>query len=51
MTLSEAILWPGTKACERLGVDPEGEGALIRWLFNTLIYLVVGLIVVWIVVA
>lgn len=48
MTLSEAILWPGTKVCERLGVDPEGENALIRWMVNTLVYLVVSLIVVWI---
>mgnify|MGYP000456991123 FL=1 len=50
MSLSEAILWPGTKVCERLGVDPEGDAGLIRWLINTLVYLVVSLIVVWIVV-
>ena len=47
MSLSEAFLWPGTKVCERLGVDPEGEAALIRWFVNTLVYLVVGLAVVW----
>jgi len=51
MTLSEAILWPGTKVCERLGVNPEGEAALIRWLVNTLVYLVVSLIVMWIIMA
>ena len=51
MTLSEAILWPGTKVCERLGVNPEGEAALIRWLVNTLVYLVVSLIVMWIILA
>ncbi|SFD95693.1 hypothetical protein SAMN04488523_10425 [Sulfitobacter brevis] len=50
MTLSEAILWPGTKACEKVGIDPEGEAGLLRWLVNTLVYLVVGLIFVWIVV-
>ncbi len=50
MSLSEAILWPGTKVCEGLGVDPEGDAGLIRWLINTLVYLVVSLIVVWIVV-
>ena len=50
MTFSEAFLWPGTKACERLGVDPEGEAGLIRWMVNTLVYLVVSLIVVWVVV-
>jgi hypothetical protein len=50
MTLSKAFLWPGTKACERLGVDPKGEAGLIRWMVNTLVYLVVSLIVVWVVV-
>lgn len=50
MTLSEAFLWPGTKVCERLGVNPEGEAALIRWMVNTFVYLVVSLTVVWIVV-
>ena len=49
VTLSQAFLWPGTKACERLGVDPEGEACLIRWMVNTLVYLVVSLTVVWIV--
>lgn len=48
MSLSEAFLWPGTKVCERLGVNPEGEAALIRWMVNTLVYLVVSLIVVWV---
>ncbi len=47
MSLSEAILWPGTKVCERLGVNPEGEAALIRWMVNSLVYLVVSLVVVW----
>ena len=51
MTLSEAILWPGTKVCERLGVNPEGEAALIRWLVNTLVYLVASLIIMWIIMA
>ena len=48
MTPSEAFLWPGTKVCERLGVDPEGEAGLIRWMVNTLVYLTVSLIAVWI---
>ena len=50
MTLAHLILWPGTKVCEHLGVDPEGEAGLIRWMVNTLVYLVVSLIVVWVVV-
>ncbi len=50
MSLSEAFLWPGTKVCERMGVDPEADAGLVRWLINTLLYLVVGLIVVWVVV-
>ncbi len=48
MSLTEVFLWPGTKACERLGVDPEGENALIRWMVNTLVYLVISLVGVWI---
>jgi hypothetical protein len=48
MSLSEAILWPGTKVCERLGVNPEGEAALIRWMVNTLVYLIVSLAFVWV---
>ncbi|MFV2053332.1 hypothetical protein [Aliiroseovarius sp. YM-037] len=51
MTLSDAFLWPGTKACERLGLDPEADAGLIRWFFNTLFYLVIGLVIVWIIVA
>ena len=50
MSLSEAFLWPGTKFCERLGVNPEGDAGLIRWMINTLVYLVVSLIIVWLVV-
>ena len=50
MKISEAVLWPGTKICERMGVDPTSDGGLIRWFFNTLIYLTLSLIVVWIVV-
>ncbi|WP_417208156.1 hypothetical protein [Antarctobacter sp.] len=50
MTLSEAFLWPGTKACEKMGVDPEGEAGLLRWMVNTLVYLVLSLTVVWVLV-
>lgn len=49
MTLSEAFLWPGTKVCQRLGVDPESDAGMIRWLINTLVYLVLSLIVMWII--
>ena len=47
MSLSEAILWPRANVRQRLDVDPEGDGGLIRWMINTPVYLVVGLIVVW----
>ncbi|MGP6088808.1 MULTISPECIES: hypothetical protein [Antarctobacter] len=50
MTLSDAFLWPGTKVCEKLGVDPEGEAGLLRWMVNTLVYLVLSLTVVWVLV-
>ncbi|WP_196778417.1 hypothetical protein [Thalassorhabdomicrobium marinisediminis] len=49
MTFSEALLFPGTKVCEHYGVNPEGEGALIRWMVNTLIYLVISLTLVWVI--
>lgn len=51
MTFSEIILWPGTKACEYLGVDPSADAGLIRWMINTLVYLVVLLTVVFLVVS
>lgn len=50
MSLSEAFLLPGTKICQLLGVDPEADAGLIRWMFNTLIYLVLSLIIVCVVV-
>ena len=51
MSLSEVLLWPGTKICERLGVDPEGDAGLIRWMINTLVYLMVSLSVVCAIIA
>ena len=45
MKLAEAFLWPGAKACEYFGVGPEGEAGLLRWLVNTIVYLVASLIV------
>jgi hypothetical protein len=51
MSLSEVFLWPGTKICERLGVDPEGDAGLIRWMINTLVYLMISLTIVWAIIA
>ncbi|MGB7317341.1 MAG: hypothetical protein WBC85_05170 [Planktotalea sp.] len=50
MNFAEMVLWPGTKICEKMGIDPSSDAGLIRWMINTLIYLVVALIIVWIVV-
>lgn len=50
MKLADAFLWPGTKLCERMGVDPESDAGLIRWMFNTLFYLFVLLAILWIVI-
>ncbi len=47
MSLSEMILWPGTKICERLGVEPESDAGLIRSMFNMIIYLVVISGITW----
>ncbi|MDG1738324.1 MAG: hypothetical protein P8L68_02575 [Paracoccaceae bacterium] len=49
MSVSDMFLWPGTKVCERLGVDPTADAGLIRWMINTLVYSVVALIFVWII--
>lgn len=49
MSLSEIFLWPGSKLCKRIGVDPQSDAGLIRWMFNMIFYLVVTLTVVWIV--
>jgi hypothetical protein len=49
MSISEAILWPGTKICERMGVDPKADAGLIRSMFNMIVYLCVSLTVMWII--
>ncbi len=51
MTLTDVLLWPGTKICEWLGVDPEGDAGLIRSMFNMIVYLCITLTIVWIVTA
>lgn len=50
MSIADMILAPGTKICEKMGVDPTADGGLIRWMVNTLIYLILALIMVWIIV-
>ena len=49
MKLADIFLWPGTKLCERLGVDPNSDAGLIRWMFNTLFYLFVLLSALWLI--
>ncbi len=44
MPLLNAFLWPGTKICQLLKISPEAdEAGLARSMFNTIIYLVIGL--------
>ena len=50
MKFADMVLWPGTKICEKMGIDPSSDAGLIRWMVNTLIYLVVALLIVWVVV-
>lgn len=47
MSIAEIVLWPGTKICQFLGVDPEGDAGLIRSMFNMIVYLVVILGFMW----
>lgn len=51
MSFSDVVLWPGTKICQRMGVDPEGDAGLIRSMFNMIVYLVVMLAAMWVVMA
>jgi hypothetical protein len=43
--MTKLLLWPGTKICERLGVDPEADAGLIRSMFNMIVYITVILTV------
>jgi hypothetical protein len=47
MSIAEIVLWPGTKICQFLGVDPEDDAGLIRSMFNMIVYLVVILGFMW----
>lgn len=49
MSISDVILWPGTKVCERIGIDPEADAGLIRSMFNMIIYLCVILTAMWVI--
>lgn len=49
MSVAELFLWPGTTFCRWMGVDPEGDAGLIRWMFNTLFYLFVTLTLLWVI--
>ncbi|SDZ19818.1 hypothetical protein SAMN05444004_107124 [Jannaschia faecimaris] len=51
MKLADVFLWPGHRLCQRLGLNPDADAGLIRWMFNTVFYLLIGLILVWIAVA
>ncbi|WP_323006198.1 hypothetical protein [Pseudorhodobacter sp.] len=48
MKFVNALLWPGTKICQWLGVDPTADAGLIRSMFNMLVYLVVILAGLWV---
>lgn len=49
MFLVNILLWPGTKICERLGLDPTADQGLIRSMFNMIIWLTVLLGVLWVI--
>lgn len=51
MTMVDVLLWPGTKICERMGVDPTSDAGLIRSMFNMIVYLIVILGLMWVVMA
>jgi hypothetical protein len=47
MSLTQLMLWPGTKICQRMGIDPEADAGLIRAMFNMIVYLVIFLGLIW----
>ena len=47
MWFVNAMLWPGTVICRKIGVDPESDMGLVRSMFNMIIYLVVLLGALW----
>jgi hypothetical protein len=51
MSITDIILWPGTKICEFLRVQPENDAGLIRSIFDMIVYLVVILGFMWAVMA
>ena len=51
MALIDLFLLPGTLICKRLGISDEADEArLARSMFNTLVYTVVSLALLWAVV-
>ena len=51
ISIVDIILWPGTKICESMGIEPESDQGLIRSMLNMLVYLIVILFGMWIVMA
>ncbi len=45
--LAEAFLWPGTKLCQYFGVEPTEDMGLMRSFINTLIWLPLGITVIY----
>lgn len=37
--IAEIILWPGTKACEYFGIEPDSDNGLMRMFFNFALWL------------
>ncbi|MGC1504406.1 MAG: hypothetical protein WA782_09745 [Sulfitobacter sp.] len=48
---ADILFWPGNAICRKLNIDPNGDAGLLRWLLNSLIYLIISLIILWNVVA
>jgi len=45
--LADIFLWPGTKLCAYFGVPPTDDMGLMRSFLNTLVWLPVGLIIIY----
>ncbi|MFT6022481.1 MAG: hypothetical protein ACI9PY_000590 [Ascidiaceihabitans sp.] len=45
--LADILFWPGNAVLRKFGVDPNGDAGLLRWMLNSIIYLVICLIILW----
>jgi len=51
MTLFQLLMLPANRVCDRLGLIDENERGVVRMLINALIWVTVGVLAVWVILA